>query len=126
MILADDILYSIYYSNKYRDTLLTSLLTAENQGEDTCVLENKYIVLGEWIRILKNYYATAFDESGDSVTPDFVCLTQEQAIQLVAKLRLARGNNTYPAPTIFELGIWLDSAGSWNDSFLWYDNINIS
>ena len=126
MILADDILYSIYYSNKYRDTLLTSLLTAENQGEDTCVLENKYIVLGEWIRILKNYYATAFDESGDSVTPDFVCLTQEQAIQLVAKLRLARGNNTYPAPTIFELGIWLDSAVGWNDSFVWYDNINIS
>lgn len=126
MILADDILYSIYYSNKYRDTLLTSLLTAENQGEDTCVLENKYIVLGEWIRILKNYYATAFDESGDSVTPDFVCLTQEQAIQLVAKLRLARGNNTYPAPTIFELGIWLDSAGSWNDGGgEWLDEISI-
>lgn len=126
MILADEILYSLYYSNKYRDTLLSSLLTAERQGEDTCVLENKYIVLGEWIRILENYYTTAFNEEGEPITPDYVCLTQEQAIQLLAKLKLARGNNKYPVPTMFELGIWLDGSGYWDDGLDWLDEINVS
>jgi len=124
MILADEILYSLYYSNKYRDTLLTTLTTAENQGEDTCVLESQYILLGEWIRILDNYYTTAFDEQGEPITPDYVCLTQEQAIQLVSKLKLARGNNHYPAPTMFELGIWRDEL-FWDDADSWLDSPSI-
>jgi len=126
MILADEILYGLYYSEKYRNTLLSELLAQERQGEDTCVLESKYIVLGEWIRIMRGYYVSAFNEQGEPITPDYECLTQEQALQLLANLKLARGNNKYPVPTIFELGVWLDSAGYFDDGLTWYDEINVS
>lgn len=126
MILADEILYGLYYSEKYRNTLLSELLTQERQGEDTCVLESKYIVLGEWIRIMRGYYVSAFNEQGEPITPDYECLTQEQALQLLANLKLARGNNKYPVPTPSEIALWQDALGFWDDSSVWYDIINVS
>ena len=122
MILADKILIALYNANKYSNTLLTQINTDITFGQDVCELENKYIILGQWIRILQNYYDNNFDEEGTSITPAFTCLSQDQIIELMSKLKLAQGNNKYPITSIFQLGIWFEAGGFyWNDLETWFD-----
>lgn len=119
MTLPDKILISLYNSNKYSATLFNEVVAMDSNGESDIELQNKFILLGEWIRILQNYYDTNFDEEGNVVTADYVCLTQTQAESLVSKLKLAIGNNRYPID-IFSLGVWMDDQ-FWNDLDTWYD-----
>lgn len=117
MLVADKILISLYTANKYSCTLCDQIASQELIGEDVCKLEWQYILLGQWIRVLQKFYDNNFDESGEIITPAYQTITLEQAEELMSKLKLAIGNNRYPIPNIFTLGMWIESLNFyWNDS----------
>ncbi len=120
MTFPDKILISLYNSKHYSCTLLDLIVARDRNGEDDIELQNKFILLGEWIRILQNYYDTNFDSEGNVIVPDYPCFTAAQAENLMAKLKLAIGNNTYPID-LFSLGIWMDDSFYFNDSDVWSD-----
>jgi hypothetical protein len=121
MILADKILVSIYNSNMYASTLVNEIIDYASIGEDVCELEWKFILLGEWIRILQDFYDNNFTTEGEIVEPPYQTITLAQAEELMAKLKLAIGTNKYPI-NMFSLGIWSDDLiFAWNDLDTWYD-----
>ena len=122
MIFADKILISLYTSTKYSETLLSQLVAQQKLGEDICELEDKYIILIKWIQILQNYYNYNFDSAADNIVSVYPCITQVQIEELMAKLKIAIGNNKYPLTNIFQLGIWFEELGFyWDDNLTWYD-----
>jgi len=126
MIFADKILISLFNSNNYSNTLMNQIVSQKDIGEDVCELESKFILLRTWINILQQYYDTSFAEDGSTITPAYPCLTAAQAEDLVAKLKIAVGNNHYPITSIFALGLWWEEYGFlWNDSDTWYDSPNL-
>lgn len=60
---------------------------AEDGGNTEC-LEEKFMLLVMWIEIMECYYAQNFDSNKSTITPDVECLTQAQAMQLLAKIKL--------------------------------------
>ena len=62
-------------ADNYSQTLLEEIDTKSRQGEDVCELEWKFILLGEWNRILLDYYNNNFDTYGEVITPDYETIT---------------------------------------------------
>lgn len=122
MIVADEILIALFNANNYSQTLENELVRKQNQGDDTCELEWRYILLGEWIRILQDFYNNNFDAEGQIVTPDYETITLAEAQLIVAQLKIAQGNNKYPLTNMFQLGLWMDSMGFiWDDTQTFYE-----
>jgi len=117
MIVADEILISLYNASNFSQTLLTNIVAKRGQGEDVCELEWKYILLGQWIRVLQDFYDNNFDAEGGTITPDYETITLAEAQNIMANLKIAQGGNRYPITSIFQLGIWMDEL-----NFLWDDN----
>ncbi len=104
----------------YSGDLMTEIGTRQTYGEDVTKLKKKFVVLGEWIRILQFYLDNNFDGNGN-ITPIETCLTQVQIESLISKVKLAIGNKRYTidqwilAYGIFDVsGIW-DNSGQWNN-----------
>lgn len=124
MIIADEILVALFKANNFSQTLQAEIARKNNQGDDVCELEWRYILLGEWIRILTDFYNTNFDAEGQIITPDYETITLAQAQYIISQIEIAVGNNVYPLTTTFQLGlwieslnfIWVDSSGNWYDS----------
>lgn len=124
MILADEILIALHNASNFSQTLLTNIVAKKGQGEDVCELEWKYILLGEWVRILQDFYDNNFDAEGGNITPDYETITLAQAQNIMANLKIAQGNNKYPVTSIFELGLWMDELNFvWDDNQTWEDEI---
>jgi len=119
MIIADEILISLFNANNYSQTLLTDIDVKRSQGEDVCELEWKYILLIQWIRILTDFYNNNFDAEGQIITPDYETITLAQAQNIMANLKIAQGSNKYPITTFFQLGLWFESL-----SLFWHDTEN--
>lgn len=122
MIIADKILISLFNANNYSQTLFTEINVKSNQGEDVCEIEWKYVLLGEWVRTLQDFYNTNFDSEGQIITPDYETITLAEAQNIMANLRIAQGNNSYALTNTFQLGLWIESMGfDWNDRDIWTD-----
>jgi hypothetical protein len=122
MIIADEILISLFNANNFSQTLLVNVETKRNQGEDVCELEWKYILLGQWIRVLQDFYDNNFDTEGQIVTPDYETITLAEAQNIMANLKIAQGNNKYPLLNMFQLGIWWEAANFiWDDGLTFYE-----
>lgn len=125
MIIADQILISLFQADNYSQTLLNEIKVKEGQGEDVCQLEWQYILLGQWNRILADFYANNFDEEGEIITPDYETITLAQAEHILAQIKIAVGNNKYPLTNIFQLGVWFEALNwNWDDTVgdnLWHD-----
>lgn len=127
MIIADEILIALFNANNFSQTLLVNIETKRNQGEDVCELEWKYILLGEWIRILQDFYDNNFDTEGQIVTPDYETITLAEAQNIMANLKIAQGGNKYPLLNMFQLGQWNDALGFvWDDGLTWYDEVELT
>lgn len=122
MIIADQILISLFQADNYAQTIVDEITAKASQGEDVCDLEWKLVLLGEWNRILTDFYAANFDEEGEVITPAYTTITLAQAQQILSQIKIAVGNNTYPLTNTWQLGVWLESQGFiWDDSRTWYD-----
>lgn len=117
MIIADEILVALFNANNYSQTLMVEMDAKRNQGEDVCELEWNYILIGQWIRILQDFYETNFDEEGQIITPDYETITLAQVQNIMANLKIAQGGNKYPLLSIFQLGVWAEFL-----NFVWEDN----
>jgi len=130
MIIADQILILLFQSDNYSQTLFNEINVREGQGEDVCQLEWQYILLGEYNRILADFYANNFDVEGQIITPDYETITLAQAEQIMSQLKIAIGNNKYPLTNIFQLGVWFEALNwNWNDSDnggIWTDSPPLS
>jgi hypothetical protein len=127
MIIADEILISLFNANNFSQTLLTSIDTQTDQGEDVCELEWKYILLGQWIRVLQDFYNTNFDTEGQIITPDYETITLVQAQNIMANLKIAQGGNKYPLTNMFQLGIWWEANNFyWDDNLTWFDEVELT
>jgi len=117
---------SIFQSRNYSVDLLNELVTKKNNGEDVCALENKYIVFINWIEILEQYLLENFSEGQRIAEPAVDCLTDDEITELMAKMKIMRGNNRYQDTgwVIDYLGNWTD-LGRWDDSNTWQDNVPI-
>jgi len=123
MIVADEIFYALFNANNFSQTLITNIDAKRGQGEDVCELEWKYILLGEWIRILQDFYDNNFDAEGGTITPDYETITLAQAQNIMANLKIAQGSNKYPLTNMFQLGLWWESMGwLWDDGATWLDS----
>lgn len=126
MILADKILIALFNANSYSADLASQIVDKSALGEDVCELEWKLILLGQWIRILQVFYDNNFSQEGEIITPSFHTITLEQAESIMAKLKVAIGNNKYPI-NMFSLGIWIDSMFYWDDvNDTWYDSLPLT
>lgn len=119
MIIADQILISLFNANNYSQTLFEEIRVMENQSEDVCQLEWQYILLGQWNRVLLDFYNNNFDTEGQIITPDYETITLAQAEHIMSQIKIAMGNNKYPLTTFFQLGLWLES-----QNFFWHDTEN--
>lgn len=130
MIIADQILILLFQSDNYSQTLFNNIKVREGQGEDVCQLEWQYILLGEYNRILADFYSNNFDAEGQIVTPDYETITLAQADQIMSQIKIAIGNNKYPLTNIFQLGIWFEALNwNWDDAAgdgNWYDSPPLS
>jgi len=115
VIIADQILVSLFNANNYSQTLFNQIDVKSGQGEDVCELEWKYILLGEWIRILTDFYNTNFDTEGQVIIPAYETITLAQAQQIISQIKIAVGANKYPLTNIFQLGIWIESLNFYYD-----------
>lgn len=125
MTFADNILFTLHNAKHYSTDVLEDIIAKKSYGEDVCELENKFILLGKWIEMLQGYYDANYDSSGNTITPDFVCLTQVQIEELIAKLKIAIGNNKYPM-NFASLGLWMDYPYFWDDAAQWSDLIPLT
>lgn len=125
MTFADNILFTLHNAKHYSVDLLTDLVAKQSYGEDVCELENKFILIGKWIEMLQGYYDANYDSSGNTITPAYTCLTQVQIEELIAKLKIAIGNNKYPLAWN-SLGLWMDYPFFWDDNDTWYDTLPLT
>lgn len=127
VIVADQILVSLFNANNYSQTLFNEINVKSGQGEDVCELEWKYILLNQWIRIITDFYNTNFDTEGQIITPAYETITLAQAQQIISQIKIAVGANKYPLTNIFQLGIWIESLNFyWDDRDLWLDQPGLS
>lgn len=63
-----------------------NLINKQKYGEDVGCCELNLILLVKWIGILEQYWCKNFSSNGN-ITPDYPCLTQAQAQNLVGKLK---------------------------------------
>lgn len=108
-------IYDTIWKAKFFSTDLFSIINSMNEnGEDTRVIQNKFILLNKWIEILQFYYDNNFGENG-VVTPIEECLTEKQVEDLISKVKSLIGNNRY------SLAQWLLSYGFFRDGGIWVD-----
>lgn len=122
MIIADEILVSIFNASNYSQTLENEIARKSNQGDDVCELEWKYILIGEWVRILTDFYENNFDTQGQIIAPAHETITLAEAQNIMSQIEIALGNNTYPLLNTFQLGVWIEALGFiWDGNDTWYD-----
>lgn len=127
MIIADQILVSLFQANSYAQTLVDEIAAKSSQGEDICELEWQLILLGEWNRILTDFYSANFDENGQVITPAYETITLAEAQQILSQIKIAVGENVYPLTNTWQLGVWLESQGFiWDDNRMWLDALQDS
>lgn len=126
MILSDKILIGIFNGTNYSGDLVNQIVDNSSNGEDVCELEWQLILLGQWIRVLQDFYDNNFTEQGEVIVPAFHTITLVQAEKLCAKINVAIGSNKYPI-TMFNLGIWSDDQQLYfDDGGVWYDELPLT
>lgn len=111
-----------YQAKWYADVLLNKLTTMSANGEDISVCKSQFILLTKWIEIMDSYTAENYDTEGN-ITPTVECLTQQQMLELVAKVKVMLGTFVHIANSdwILANGTWVDG-NFWRDSAFWIDS----
>lgn len=91
MNLQDDIILTVLQAKNTTGCMATTFINMEKNGEDVKCCEKKLMVLVKWIKIMENYYYTNFTANGNVTSPDLPCLTQLQAQELLAKMKVMIG-----------------------------------
>lgn len=125
MLIPQTIANEIYQSRQYSMDLLNELVQKKSQGEDVCSCEQKYIVLIKWIEIAENYLSENYEDFQPITDPSVTCFTEDEISELIAKMKVMRGNNSYQASDwLISTGFWSD-LGFWRDSATWNDVVPI-
>jgi len=61
-------------------------IDTDNQGGQSGCLPLQLCVLTQWIGVLEDYLDNNFDSDGNEITPDEVCLTLSEVLELVGKV----------------------------------------
>ena len=91
MNLQDDIFLTVLQAKNTTGCMSTTFINMEKNGEDVECCEMKLMVLVKWIKVMENYYCTNFTVNGNVTDPDLPCLTQLQAQELLAKMKVIIG-----------------------------------
>lgn len=67
-------------------TWASKFIANDSYGEKNGCGPLQLVVLVNWIEILDDYITENFDSDGNAVTPEYDCLTFDQAMELVAKI----------------------------------------
>ena len=125
MLIPQTIANEIYQSRMYSMDLMAELIQKTNQGEDICSCQRKYIVLLKWIEIAESYLSENYSDYQPISDPSVVCLTEDEMSELIAKMKILRGGNSYPVDDwILASGFWSD-LGHWSDGATWNDTVPI-
>ncbi len=124
MLIGDVIYNSLFESKLYSTYLLDRILDRQTWGENVEKEWTKFVVLGEWIRILETYYNTL--EDGNLPATDD-CLTYSQISTLMASLKELRGNvKLEPSSDWFLQTGFFNDNGFYRDNAVWQDTVVIS
>lgn len=91
MTFQTDIYNNVIYAKRTAACWSTFLISKEQYAESTKCCEKKLMLLVTWIEILESYYCENFDASYGTITPDFECLTADEAQELLSKLKILIG-----------------------------------
>lgn len=93
MLLATDIFDTVLTAKCVSGCWANILVQRGENGDNIECDEKKFMLLIQWIMILEVYYCNNFDATTQSsVTPDYPCLTQSEAEELLAKLKILIGD----------------------------------
>jgi hypothetical protein len=68
----------------------TQIINQEKNGQDTGCDKKKLMMLILFVLVLEDYWCSNFSAQG-SITPGFPCLSQSDAVQLLANLKVLIG-----------------------------------
>ena len=92
MLLAQDIFNTVLTAKCVSGCWANTLVERFDNGDNIECNEKKFMSLIQWIMILETYYCNNFDaDTQSNITPDYTCLTQAEAEQLLAKLKTLIG-----------------------------------
>ena len=87
MVIADDIYLTVIRAKCTAGCWGWQLRQMFLDGINIECFEKKFMLLVEWISIMEDYYCANYDESKSKITPALECLTESQALQLLAKIK---------------------------------------
>lgn len=87
MIVAEDIYLNVLRAKAVSGCWAEQLKEAKDNGENIECCEKKFVILIMWISMLEGYYCQNYDENKSKITPNIVCLNEDQATLLLAKLK---------------------------------------
>jgi len=91
MLVADDIFLTVLRAKCTAGCWAKQLSDRFYSGDNITCDEKKFMLLTQWILIMEGYYCDNYDTNNSQITPDYPCLTETQAEQLLAKIKIMIG-----------------------------------
>lgn len=91
MTVAEDIYLNVLRAKATAGCWGQQLKEALDNGENIECFEKKFMLLIQWIQLMECYFDMNYDENNSKITPDTTCITDDQAVQLLAKIKLLIG-----------------------------------
>lgn len=91
MLVAEDIFMTVLRAKCTAGCWAKQLSDRFYAGDNITCDEKKFMLLIQWILIMEGYYCDNYDENQSKITPDYACLTETQAEQLLAKIKVMIG-----------------------------------
>jgi hypothetical protein len=86
MTVQDKLIQTVSQAKCWVACKASELVNREKYGDDIVCCEKKMFLMQIWIRVAEEYNCQNFDDNGN-ITADYACLTQDQIIELLGKMK---------------------------------------